>query len=119
MTWTHFWDMHSGGGTKEGSYEHIYIEASEDEAVAVFYNRFGHDPNRVSCTCCGEDYSISEYSSLDEATHYQRQNRFSSKKPETLEEYVKNSYVLVIGASEINDNERTSYIPRSGWVWAD
>jgi hypothetical protein len=30
-TWTHFWDMSSGGGRKEPQ-NHIYIEAPEDEA---------------------------------------------------------------------------------------
>jgi hypothetical protein len=69
--WTHFMDMHSGGGQKE-KYAHIYIEAPEDEAKIVFYNRFGHNPERVTCTCCGGDYSISEYPSLKQATAYNR-----------------------------------------------
>lgn len=72
MTWTQFWDMHSGGGTKEEPYEKIYIEAPEKEAIAVFYNRFGHDPLRISCTCCGEDYSITESDDLHQATGYER-----------------------------------------------
>ena len=70
--WTQFWDMHSGGRTKESPYEHIYIEAPENEAVIIFYNRFGHNPNRVSCTCCGDDYSISEGVSLEQVSGYQR-----------------------------------------------
>lgn len=113
MTWTKFWDMHSGGGAKESPHENIYIEASEDEAVAIFYNRFGHDPNRTSCTCCGEDYSISEYESLDKATEYHRENRV-----QTLDEYIQNDDVLVIRADEIHDDERVASIPQSGWVWA-
>jgi hypothetical protein len=59
-TWTQFWDMHSGGGQKEEKWSMIYIEAPIDEAKVIFYNRFGHNPERVTCTCCGEDYSISE-----------------------------------------------------------
>ncbi len=70
--WTHFWDMHSGGNLKEGNFHHIYIEASMHEAKVIFYNRFGHNPDRVSCTCCGEDYSVSEEESLSMATAYQR-----------------------------------------------
>lgn len=70
--WTLFWDMHSGGGTKEGYFDKIYIEAPEDEAKVIFYNRFGHNPERVSCTCCGDDYSISESDSLEEASAYHR-----------------------------------------------
>lgn len=70
--WTRFMDMYSGGNTKEKGYGYIYIEAPEKEAMMVFYNRFGHNPNRVSCTCCGEDYSISESETLAEVTGHER-----------------------------------------------
>jgi len=69
--WTHFWDMHSGGGLKE-PWQHIYIEAPMEQAKSVFYNRFGHNPDRVTCTCCGNDYSISEEETLADVTWYQR-----------------------------------------------
>ena len=72
MVWTRFMDMHSGGGAKEAPYEYIYIEAPESEAKTIFYNRFGHNPERVSCACCGEDYSISEEESLEQATAFER-----------------------------------------------
>lgn len=70
--WTRFMDMHSGGGTKEKPHEFIYIEALEEEAKVIFYNRFGHNPERVTCTCCGEDYSISSEKTLRELTAYDR-----------------------------------------------
>lgn len=70
--WTQFMDMHSGGGLKESPYSYIYIEAPEEEAKVIFYNRFGHNPERVSCTCCGDDYSISEEESFRALTTYQR-----------------------------------------------
>ena len=73
--WTLFWDMSSGGSTKEHPYEHIYIEAPKDEAKVIFYNRFGHNPERVSCTCCGEDYSISSGESLAQLSGYHRSCR--------------------------------------------
>jgi len=69
---TRFMDMHSGGGTKEGPYEYIYIEATQSEAEIIFYNRFGHNPNRVSCTCCGSDYSINEEADLEQGTAHER-----------------------------------------------
>ncbi len=69
--WTHFWDMNSGGGRKE-EWTHIYIEEGEEVSRIVFYNRFGHNADRVTCTCCGSDYSISTYETLAEATAYQR-----------------------------------------------
>lgn len=76
MPWTQFMDMHSGGPQKE-QFAYCYIEAPEDEAKRVFYARFGHNPDRVSCTCCGSDYSISEYESLEQATAYNRGLRFA------------------------------------------
>ena len=71
MTWTRFMDMHSGGGLKE-KVQYIYIEAPEEEAKIIFYNKFGHSPDRVSCTCCGKDYSISSGEDLAQMTGYDR-----------------------------------------------
>ena len=84
MTWTHFWDMHSGGSQKL-AYGHIFIEAPKDEAKVIFYNRFGRNPERVTCTCCGEDYSISSSESLEQATGFERGCRSleTPRDPET------------------------------------
>ena len=70
--WTQFMDMHSGGGTKLPPYQYIYIEAPEKEAEIIFFNRYGRNPHRVTCTCCGEDYSVTESASLREATAFNR-----------------------------------------------
>ena len=64
-------DMYSGGGQKE-AFSHLFIEAPESEAKVIFCNRFGHNPERVTCTCCGDDYSISEAETLAEATGFER-----------------------------------------------
>lgn len=129
--WTHFWDMHSGGDTKEPPYEHIYIEASASDAKVIFYNRFGHNPERVTCTCCGEDYSISESSTLDQATAYQRgcafdestqcwieqpDSRYSFRKYIGLENYVAQPDVLVLHESEISPAQREGSVPEQGYV---
>ena len=95
MTWTEFNDCHSGGGTKE-QWEKIFIEAPKDEAVTVFYNRFGHNPRRVSCTCCGPDYCIWE----------------EECPPENPGEDV-----LIIRADDIPPEERTGDVPVQGYVW--
>lgn len=84
--WTQFWDMHSGGGTKE-KWSQIYIEAPQEEAKVIFYNRFGHNPDRVSCTCCGNDYSVSEDDSLEEVTAYQRNCHFAYFNKKTGERF--------------------------------
>jgi len=68
----HFWDMHSGGRLKESPYHHIYIEAYEEEAMTIFYNRFGHNPRRITCTCCGSDYGISNHEDIAQLTGFQR-----------------------------------------------
>ncbi len=132
MEWTQFWDMHSGGGTKEEPYEKIYIEAPETEAKVIFYNKFGHNPERVSCTCCGEDYSISESVSLEQASAYHRNcrydekvkgyveepdNKYGEKKLITIAEYSKQKDVLVVYAKDIKETERVGEVPEEGYVW--
>lgn len=74
MVWTQFRDMNSGGWQKL-DWAKIYIEAPEAEAKVIFYNRFGRNPERVTCTCCGKDYAISESSSLKQASGYHRNCR--------------------------------------------
>jgi hypothetical protein len=88
IKWTSFMDMHSGGGQKE-KFAYCFIEAPEDEARVIFFNRFGHSPDRVSCTCCGNDYSISEDESLEQATAYQRNCAYAyfDKKGNEVPEY--------------------------------
>lgn len=113
---TQFWDMHSGGGTKQKPYEMIYIEAPIDEACVIFYNRFGHNPHRITCTCCGNDYSVTEYETLEEATDYQRED-YRTKDKQPLDEYVKKPDVLVIYANEIQPHERVGELPEQGYVW--
>ena len=115
--WTQFWDMHSGGGSKE-PYEQIYIEAPQAEAEVIFYNRFGHSPHRVTCTCCGSDYAVDEYETLAEATEYQRNGAFGAKKQNTSQ-YVKNKDVLVIRSKDIQESERHGDVPSQGYVWLE
>jgi hypothetical protein len=129
--WTQFWDMHSGGRLKE-KWHFIYIEAPQDEAEIIFYNRFGHNPSRVTCTCCGEDYSISEEKTLEQITGFHRgcaydkngyiekaKNNYEGDRYQTLEEFVKRDDVLVIYAIEIKDKERVGSVPQQGYVWMD
>ena len=140
-------DMHSGGGTKEPPYEYIYIEAPREEAELVFYHRFGHNPHRVTCTCCGEDYEISEGGDLKQLTGYNRgcawlvpidkdQHKslgcielgedippgYTARKPSydeyiTLEQYLAKFNVLVIRAEEISPEERVGQLPEEGYIW--
>lgn len=129
MTWTHFHDMHSGGGAKE-PYGHLYIEAPEDEAARIFYAEFGHNPHRISCTCCGPDYSLTEAEDLHQASGYERNCHFNQEtglyeerqsqeaysKYVPLEVYLQGN-VKVIPKSEIPDT--LPELPQQGYVWID
>lgn len=68
---TKFWDMDSGGRLKE-QWDIIYIEASKGEACEIFEKRFGHAPDHVTCSCCGDDYAILESETLESATKFHR-----------------------------------------------
>jgi len=84
MTWTRFMDMHSGGSSKEPQ-QYILIEAPEEEAKTIFYNRFRHNPERVTCTCCGEDYTIGEHPTLEDATAFDRGCAYAWFRPDGTE----------------------------------
>ena len=116
--WTRIWDMHSGGDSKE-PFEKCYIEAPLDEAESVFYARFGHSPHRVTCTCCGPDYCLDEYETLEEATAFHQRGKWGKDHPMPLEEYLALDEVRVIRDSEITDAERQFDVPRQGYVWVD
>jgi hypothetical protein len=116
--WTEFWDMHSGGGQKE-KWAKIFIQAPEEEARVIFYNRFGHNPDRVTCTCCGPDYAVREEPSLTEATRYQREEAFGLKTKLDLVEYLEEDGVLAIFEDDIKPQEREGDVPRQGYVWVD
>jgi len=132
MVWTSFWDMHSGGGQKE-QWSKIFIEAPQSEAEVIFQNRFGHNPYRVTCTCCGEDYSVDEHETLEHATGYHRGCAFTEdgngflEKPsgeswrhyKTLEEYLASEDVLAIYEKDILPDERIGELREQGYVWMD
>ncbi len=99
----------------------------------IFYNKFGHNPDRVTCTCCGNDYSISDPETLDQATGYDRNctfkgdnyiektsdDRYSLNKYTTLEEYLKQDGVKVIYQNEISEADKQGEVPEQGYVWKD
>jgi len=118
MSWTQFRDMHSGGAIKEPPYEEIYIESpkGEHQAIDIFVSVFGHDPTDIACDCCGQNYSIDEYYSLDEASAFACNIPwdYKSHKPKpkiqyaykqyeiTLDEYILRKHVKVIHFNELS-----------------
>ena len=131
MVWTHFNDMHSGGGTKVNGYEHIFIEAPLDVAKMVFYNRFERNPSRTTCTCCGPDYSIEEKPTLKQASGYERncRNLKTPRDENGLYKYgldkIQNQYYLEPGDEppdgfEVSDRPPIGeYIPLEEYVERD
>jgi hypothetical protein len=101
MTWTEFWDMHSGGGLKEEPYHYIYIEAPERKATEIFKDRFGHDPEDTYCECCGQNYAIDEDETLEEATRYQRDDSCGRMPPQTIEQFERREDVLILYAADL------------------
>ena len=77
--------MYSGGSQKE-DWSEIYIQASsEEEAIKIFERRFDHHPHRVTCDCCGEDYSISSEKELSNITAFNRNCPWIYEKGKSLE----------------------------------
>ena len=129
--WTRFMDMHSGGGQKE-QFSFLHIEAPEEEAQVIFYNRFGHSADRVSCTCCGSDYSVSESETLALSSAFDRGCAYDQRARDyveqadeakyahayqTLCDYMRRDDVAIIAADSISPQERIGSVPEQGYVW--
>ena len=114
MAWTLFWDMHSGGDQKEPQ-DLIFIEAPKKEAESIFFAKFEHNPHRVTCTCCGEDYAIHESPTFEEATEWHRKQA----NVLDLEKFSRRPNVLVIPKEEIKDEEREVEVLEQGYVWIE
>ncbi len=131
MPLTRLMDMHSGGGQKD-NFAYCYIEAPESEAKLIFFNLFGHNPERVSCTCYGEDYSIDEYETLELATAFERGCEWSDEKKKylekpskkkfkahdymTLDKFKERTDVKIVSSNDITNDERKGTIPEQGYV---
>jgi hypothetical protein len=100
---TCFWDM-SSGGSKKMKWRRILIEAPEKDAVSVFYSRFGRNPNRITCTCCGSDYAITEYDTLDVALRQ-------------MKDFMEGDATKIITRETIKKSERSTDVPKEGFVW--
>jgi hypothetical protein len=86
IMWVEFNDMHSGGG-KKTKYEAIFIEAaSEEKAEQIFRDTFNRDPNHVTCSCCGPDYSVSSDECLRQLTAYERNCQYRGATQKYAEE---------------------------------
>lgn len=101
--YTLFWDMHSGGDRKL-SHALILLETDKDvDACEAFENHFGRDPYNVTCDCCGDDYSISEDESAEQALAYHMGWEWKDKEYvkidtayQTVQDFEKDGGVLIV-----------------------
>lgn len=70
MSWTNFYDMHSGGKLKVPPYGSILIELPRKDAIEYFQKRFDQDPLWIACECCGENYDIREIENISTHMNY-------------------------------------------------
>jgi len=113
------WTRFITNGKLAEKYLYIYIEASEEEAKSVFYNRFGSSPGRLTShleTCC--DYLTFEWGDdLEQITNF---GLYPLREDgETLSEFMGQDDILFIFAEDITPEERTARIPLGGWVNLD
>ena len=104
------WTRFITDGELAKQYLYIYVEASEEEAKSVFYNRFG--PSRC-------DYMIFAWGDedLDEITNFGFYPL--REKGETLSEFMRQDDVLFIFAEDITPEERAIRVPLAGLVDLD
>lgn len=68
MKATLFSDLYSGG-SRSSNFDYGYILAEEQSAVEQFSETYG-DPYTIGCPCCGSNYSVIEFDSLEELLSY-------------------------------------------------
>lgn len=62
--WTNFYDLSSGGYEKT-PHSIIAVEGDEKTARERFEAIFEADSHGCACECCGSDFSVDEYESLE------------------------------------------------------
>jgi hypothetical protein len=106
--WTQFWDM-STGGKEKSPHKLIYIRGDRKEATQTFIERFGRDPEHMTCRCCGVDYSITTEPALWLATAWWRGYNVrdlpggklhqlvpNTHQPKTLDQFRQNPEILIL-----------------------
>lgn len=68
MKATLFSDMYSGG-FRSNNFDYGYIVADEETAIEQFSEQYG-SPFSIGCECCGSNYSVIEFDSLEELLSY-------------------------------------------------
>jgi len=61
-----FSDTFSGGFRKSDFEYYLVVAESESAAITKFKEVTGCDPEEVTCQCCGSDFWICEYPSIEE-----------------------------------------------------
>lgn len=102
MSYFRFMDM-SSGGLEKTAYSYIYIQAeTEQEASKIFEDRLGCNPYNITCDCCGQDFTIREDSTLEEATKFDRWWNSFGEDEEGLLKYLSQKNVCVISKNSVD-----------------
>lgn len=83
MPWREFTDILTGGEPKT-CFRYVFVEG--DDAVARFESEFEHDPAQESCECSVEDFPVSTFATLEEATAYLLDCRYADRRETRVEE---------------------------------
>ena len=110
--WTFFEDAYAEGNLKFKEFSWIIVQAEQEKAIEMFKAFTNVDPQRVTCTCCGQHYSIREHDSVFQATAFERSCRYDKELKcyveaeddfvvygyKSLEEFLTQDNVLIIYA---------------------
>lgn len=100
MTWTRFYDMHSGGEAKT-AWEIIYAEGDEETARKIVAEALSIDTEAVTCSCCGEDFSVLEFDSLEDAASLDGRTVAEFLDDPWVEQVGRRLLVLVLGREHL------------------
>jgi hypothetical protein len=96
-----FQDLLSGGILKVKGKDIIYMETAPGTSRDAFKEYFGFDPLNTYCDCCGKDFCISEFDSLENATHKERtRDRDENGKIPNTESYIKKRDIQFVSLRE-------------------
>lgn len=96
-----FQDLLSGGVLKVKGIDTIYMETTPGKSRDAFTAYFGFDPLNTYCDCCGKDFCISEFDSLEDATKQERtRDRDEHGKIPSIESYINRKDIQFVSLEE-------------------
>lgn len=96
-----FEDTASGGVRKLEQAHTIYMEVKRGKSREAFKEFFGIDPKNIYCDCCGVDFHITEFDSLEGATiRDRRRATIPNEQTPTAEQYLATKGIAFVSQKE-------------------